>query len=103
MRRHMLSSAREMGFDHAVSSKAWMNEEVLRQWLYRFDTFIWKNTKRETLLLLGNAPFHGQIDTLSTFSYLRIKLLPKRTTPIVQPLRSRCHCLYRAKLSPTSM
>ena len=75
-----------MGFDYAAASKAWMNEQLFRQWLYRFDTFIAKTTKHETILLLDNASCHGQIDTLPTFSYLRIKFLPKRTTPILQPL-----------------
>ena len=63
-----------------------MTSSIFREWLARFDRFIGCSTRKRTLLLVDNVSCHSTIDNMTNLNYVRVKFLPKRTTPFLQPL-----------------
>lgn len=66
-------------YDH--STNAWMTRNLFQKWLLGFNEDM-KNESKKVLLLLDNAPSHICED----LSNVEVLLLPKNTTPILQPL-----------------
>ena len=63
--------------------KGWMNQVMFFHCLLKFDAYISHNRDRKVLLLMENAAFHGNIQTLSTLRNMRLRFLPLNTTSIL--------------------
>ena len=78
--------ALELVIDHAGGRKSWMNRELFFSWLHRASNFIARILQRKISLLLDNASYRGTALDVPELSYIHIYFLPKRTTPILQPI-----------------
>ena len=74
------------GFDYAWFSKAWMNFAIFCEWLYRFEFYVSQTVGRKVLLLIDNAPSHGNVDSLPPLRNIQVYFLLARTTSLLQPL-----------------
>lgn len=70
------------------SAKGRMTAEFFYKWFIWFDGYIGKTARRRAILLIDNAPCHGQVSTIPILLHTKILFLPKNTTSRIQPLDS---------------
>lgn len=74
-------TGKELGVEYTSAPKGWMNTQLFRSWIERFNAQM-KDEQRQVLLLLDNASCHRVNETLSNVAVQR---LPPNTTAHLQP------------------
>ena len=75
----------ELGINYENAPKASINTDILFRCLQRFDGMIGQNPGRRVLLFVDNASSHGTPMSLPPLPHTDLKILPKNTTPVLQP------------------
>lgn len=67
------------------NKKAWMTQDIFNQVIIQFDTEMSRSGKTRVCVLLDNAPSHKIAELEKQLKVVKLVLLPKNTTAILQP------------------
>ena len=79
----------ELGLEYDYAGKAWINTTIFFRLLKRFDSNITHTPNRKVSLFIDNCTARGSTTNLPELPHVRVELLPKNTTSILQPLDQR--------------
>ncbi|MCP3953123.1 MAG: hypothetical protein GY697_13035 [Desulfobacterales bacterium] len=74
---------KQLPVDYFANKKAWMNSEIMREWLQKYDRLFAKK-KKHMAFVLDNCPAHPNLSP--TLTNIKLIFLPHNTTSITQPM-----------------